>query len=68
MQTGRTRGVERPTLLRLLIHIARTEGVVKGLYKGVTMNWIKGPIAVGISFASYDRIVMFLRQLPYFAS
>lgn len=26
------------------------------------MNWIKGPIAVGISFATYDHIKVFLRE------
>lgn len=27
------------------------------------MNWIKGPIAVGISFATYDNVRDFLRTI-----
>lgn len=33
--------------------IFATEGVV-GFFKGVTMNWVKGPIAVGVSFTVND--------------
>lgn len=35
-------------------HIARTEGVRRGLFKGVTMNWVKGPIGVGVSFLTFE--------------
>lgn len=41
----------------------RQEGIKGGFYKGLSMNWVKGPIAVGISFSTYDFIKEFLREL-----
>ena len=39
-----------------LVLVARTEGIRRGLYRGLSLNWIKGPVAVGISFATFDTL------------
>lgn len=46
-----------------MIIINREEGIKNGFYKGLSMNWIKGPIAVGISFSTYDKIKELIREL-----
>ncbi|NXR27194.1 S2542 protein, partial [Cinclus mexicanus] len=45
------------------LDIVREEGLVRGLYKGLSMNWVKGPIAVGISFTTFDLTQILLRKL-----
>ncbi|XP_063631260.1 mitochondrial coenzyme A transporter SLC25A42 [Cydia splendana] len=42
--------------------VYRAEGW-RGFFKGLSMNWVKGPVAVGISFATYDKIKTTLREL-----
>lgn len=66
MQTAPLTGNSYDTILHTLTKIVREEGVVGGLYKGLSLNWIKGPIAVGISFTTFDIIQQFLRHLPIF--
>lgn len=36
--------------------ICNSEGVVRGLFKGASMNWVKGPISVGVSFTINDLV------------
>ncbi|KAG7259981.1 hypothetical protein CRUP_026538 [Coryphaenoides rupestris] len=50
------------TILGTMRHIVTTEGVVRGLYKGLSMNWVKGPIAVGVSFSTFDVVHDMLRR------
>lgn len=57
-------GINKYTnLFSTLKTIYREEGIKNGFYKGLSMNWIKGPIAVGISFSSYDFVKELLREL-----
>jgi solute carrier family 25 protein 42 len=42
------------------------EGIPRGLYKGVTMNWLKGPISVGVSFMTFDTLLNLIRRSPLF--
>ncbi|KAK4315646.1 hypothetical protein Pmani_013137 [Petrolisthes manimaculis] len=53
------------TIIGTLRKVYREEGVRHGLYKGLSMNWIKGPIAVGISFSTFDTLKMFLEQVSH---
>ncbi|XP_044751972.1 mitochondrial coenzyme A transporter SLC25A42 [Coccinella septempunctata] len=50
-----------PTIKATILYMHRTEGLWRALYKGLSMNWIKGPIAVGISYATYDNTKESLR-------
>jgi len=42
------------SIFQTLTDVARKEGVVGGLFKGLSMNWVKGPIAHAISFSTFD--------------
>lgn len=44
-----------PTMLATLTHVLREQGL-RGLFKGVSMNWVKGPVAFSISFTTFDII------------
>lgn len=63
MQTAGVTGHPRTSIACTLRTIVREEGAVRGLYKGLSMNWLKGPIAVGISFTTFDLMQILLRHL-----
>uniref|UniRef100_A0A4W5K5P7 Mitochondrial coenzyme A transporter SLC25A42 n=1 Tax=Hucho hucho TaxID=62062 RepID=A0A4W5K5P7_9TELE len=69
MQTAGVTGQQYGSVLGTLKAIVVQEGVVHGLYKGLSMNWIKGPIAVGVSFTTFDlmhNLLHKMHQLGYF--
>ncbi|KAG7273187.1 hypothetical protein CRUP_019314 [Coryphaenoides rupestris] len=63
MQTAGVTGHTYGTIAGTMRDIVAEEGVVRGLYKGLSMNWVKGPIAVGISFTTFDLTMILLRKL-----
>nr|XP_061795574.1 mitochondrial coenzyme A transporter SLC25A42 isoform X2 [Nerophis lumbriciformis] len=63
MQTAGVTGHTYGTISGTMREIVAEEGVIRGLYKGLSMNWVKGPIAVGISFTTFDLTQILLRKL-----
>lgn len=63
MQTSAITGHKCDSIISTLVQIYREGGIFKGCFKGLSMNWIKGPIAVGISFATYDHVKETLKVL-----
>lgn len=56
------------SIIGTLYYVWSREGVIGGLYKGLSLNWVKGPIAVGISFTTFDLLTNFLRDLPFYSN
>ena len=48
-----------PSLVGTMRNLYHEQGI-KGFYKGVSMNWMKGPVAFSISFTAYDTVKGFL--------
>lgn len=63
MQTAgcKGNGVKYNTVLGTITSVLREEGI-RAFFKGLTLNFVKGPVAVGISFATYDFIRDFVRN------
>jgi len=56
MQTGRQlgKGNKYRTVRGTLLSVYRNEGIYRGWYKGLSMNLIKGPVAVSIAYTVND--------------
>lgn len=50
-------------VLDTLRQVYRNEGLRRGLYRGISMNFIKGPVAVGVSFTTFDLLKRYWREL-----
>lgn len=47
--------IQPPSMLKTMRHVINEQGI-GGLFKGVSMNWFKGPVAFSISFTVFDII------------
>mmetsp|Transcript_6080 Transcript_6080/g.13141 ORF Transcript_6080/g.13141 Transcript_6080/m.13141 type:complete len:160 (-) Transcript_6080:53-532(-) len=47
---------ERPPSMSAIVRELYHEQGVRGFFKGVTLNWFKGPIAFSISFTCFDTL------------
>ena len=68
MQTAAVIRPEEASLgaIETAVKILREEGITGGLYKGVTMNWMKGPISVGVSFMTFDTLIRWIRHSSFY--
>ena len=56
-------GYKYHRIVQTLKHVLAKEGLVGGLYKGMSLNWVKGPVAVGISFTTFDLMQILLKAI-----
>jgi solute carrier family 25, member 42 len=51
---------DRPPSLTAIVADLYKEQGIRGFFKGVSMNWVKGPVAFSISFTTFDLIQGFI--------
>ena len=56
-------GYKYHRVIQTLKEVLAREGFAGGLYKGMSLNWVKGPVAVGISFTTFDLFQILLKVL-----
>mmetsp|Transcript_3460 Transcript_3460/g.5010 ORF Transcript_3460/g.5010 Transcript_3460/m.5010 type:complete len:362 (-) Transcript_3460:136-1221(-) len=50
-----------PTMYRIMKQVMREQGL-KGFFKGLSMNWLKGPVGFSISFTTFDLLKEWIDQ------
>jgi hypothetical protein len=46
----------KPPSLTSAVQDVHQEQGIRGFFKGVSMNWVKGPLAFSVSFTAFDSI------------
>ena len=52
---SQNKSLKPPSMMKTMSHLLEEQGL-RGFFKGVSMNWVKGPIAFSISFTAFDTI------------
>lgn len=58
MQTSET----KLGMIETATKIVKSPHPIRGMFRGLSLNWIKGPIAAGVSFTTFDLLKNFLGQ------
>lgn len=51
-----------PTMFQIIRDVIKEQGI-RGFYKGLSMNWVKGPLAFSISFTTFDIVKEWIEEL-----
>ena len=49
-------------MIETALRILADPNPIRSIYRGLSLNWVKGPMSVGISFATFDLLTKTLRQ------
>ena len=56
LKSGRAGTAQKPMNMTGTMKVLLEEQGIRGFFKGVTMNWMRGPVAFSISFTIFDNI------------
>jgi len=53
---------KRVGMLETINKIREDPAPFRSMYRGMSLNWVKGPVSVGVSFTTFDLLTKLLRQ------